>query len=345
MSGMKIFVSATVAVVIAVLILFWFLYIETFTASNVDQFDKIQTLTGFIAMIIGTAASIGGSVAALQVANLGLIISRSQEKRDTTQFLEERAGRAIEKFSRLLVSVSEVYSSGILVESRIPHMDKSAGAKKLMDAPMEEALGREVVGLADSIARLIDALRILGQDDFAMFCYTRAAQTLNSKILHLNNGLARLDMERSALTLDISSITDIAAILDIAQKRIRAKETMADIVQARVFTNARDFFGKEYDNRSVRSLFFIGHMIMTMSQRDNQKGAFLACFGAAIIHDLVRIVPDGAFIQSCLKTRYPELSDSRTLGPDFTPSFLVSNFLESALTDAEVIGDLYLLSQ
>ena len=121
---------------------------------------------------------------------------------------------------------------------------------------------------------------------------------------------------------------------------------MEPVVSARVFANSSDIdiFGLKYSNAAVRSLFFTGDLIFAMSEAAPSGRIFIASFGAAIIHDVVTIMPTGEEVANCLRSRYPTLWTADKIPKiEFDPRNIASRSLQTAFADADNVGDLYLL--
>ncbi|WP_410508913.1 hypothetical protein RSJ42_01145 [Methanosarcina hadiensis] len=116
MKTLKLFGYISVALICVLTLIFIILYYYLETSSSINMLNKVQALTSFLSLLFGSAAAIGGAIATIQAASLGLEISKAQELRDSTAFLEERASNSIKLFSNLLVSISALYPYGISLE-------------------------------------------------------------------------------------------------------------------------------------------------------------------------------------------------------------------------------------
>ncbi len=347
MKGLLIFGLMTLVVGGFLLFLFmhfFVIWIGPQTANPLKTPDQVQALTALFGLFVGSAASIGGAVATLQLASLGLEISKRQEMRDDTAFIDEKASNAIKLYSELLVSIGSVFSSGVIVDMKIPSLEKEGLLEKFEEKVSEE-LKLEMLQLSEKVVQLIDALNNILKDDFSHYCIQQQASSFEGKLSHISRGLIDLGMHPSEVTVSISNLSDIVALLEVASRRIDDGK-LGDLVQARLFANSSNIglFNIPYDHRNVRSFFFLGNIIFARSETESPSGKlFIASYGAAILHDLIKIIPDGTAISESLSARYPLLHQVNKHQIYFEPANVTSRNLLSAIAEAEKIGDLYLL--
>ena len=152
---------------------------------------------------------------------------------------------------------------------------------------------------ASSIHQLALVLNNIFQNLDTFEVYKQRLLEIDSKVLHLYPDRKLFDMNKPI---------DVLSLLDDAQKSM--KEPMMDrLIRARLATNIGK--GKEYDNANIRLFFNTGNIIFNIVEPN-----YVNNLGAAILHDLYMILPDG-----CKQ--------------------LVTSPISSALSDAEEIGDLY----
>ncbi|NTW26355.1 MAG: hypothetical protein HGA37_16770 [Lentimicrobium sp.] len=347
MKGLRIFIFITVATLVGIVLTFIILYIGWVGKENnpLVHPDKVQALTSILALVVGTAAALGSAIAALKLASLGLEISHQQERRDNIEFVDRKIESSINLFSEIAISIGEIFSSSIAVNSKIPHIDTNAASEKMNEVPDDE-LGSALTQLADNISKLSEQLKNIMKNEFSRACYYRALNNLNSKCSFLNKNLIQIDQntsKHSVYTIEMSNLSDITSLLDLAQRRIQ-KGKLGDLIQAKLFANSPDseIFNIPYDNANVRSFSFLGFLILSITSEN--RPLFIANYGAAILHDLFYALPDGQVFVEELNSRYLKLfSEGQSYKVDFDPAQITSGFFRSALTDTERIGNLYLL--
>jgi len=295
--------------VVVLFFIFYFFWGKSKSKNPFDNPEKTQTITSVIALFFGTAAAIGSAVATLQVASFGLEISKQQEKQNRTTYIESKTNHAISLYADVLVALSDVYTSGVSVDLGIPKIKKNFVLEK-MGGELPKNLEIEVSLLTSSLKKLVVALHNLSKDEFAVYCLLEKGKHFKGKLQHLNKKTIENGLPKSMNDVHILFLSDIAAFLDIAQRRLATK-TYSELIQARLFANATetDFFGVHYDNRNVRTFFFLGNLIfnVTPDGPPSSDNLFIASYGSAIMHDLFKIIPNGDFIESCAKSHYKEI--------------------------------------
>lgn len=348
MKGLRIFIIITIATLFAIVIAFILLYLgwvgkET---NPLTHSDKVQALTSILALVVGTAAALGSAIAALKVASLGLEISHQQERRDNIEFVDNKIEGSINIFSEVAISIGEVFSSSIAVNAKIPHIDKTSASSR-MNEDLNDELEVEMNQLADNISKLSEHLKDILKNEFSRACYFRSIGKLDSKCEVLNRNLIQIDSNQanhSVYTIDMSNLSDLTSLLDLAQRRIR-KGKLGELIQARLFANATDIdiFDIPYNNANVRTFSFLGFLILSITS--DKSPLFIANYGAAILHDLFYGLPNGQVIVEELNARYSNLFTGQTYTVEFEPIGIFSKYFELALVETEKIGDLYLLIQ
>jgi hypothetical protein len=164
-------------------------------------------------------------------------------------------------------------------------------------------------------------------------------------LTYIGSTLAKLGMAETATRVDLDNIAVLCSLFDVSRRKF-ADDDMSSVIAARTLTNSADIdlFGRGYDNRSVRSLFFLGNLIFCHSGALPDGRMFIASYGAAMIHDLMRAMPNDEVIRESLRTRYPDISFAVDgLRQSFNPDTVISSFAKFALESADEIGGLYLL--
>jgi hypothetical protein len=347
MKGLRIFIMITIATLLAIILTFISLYINWIgkEANPLLHSDKVQALTSILALVVGTAAALGSAIAALKVASLGLEISHQQERRDNIEFVDKKIESSIDIFSEIAISIGEIFSSSIAMQSKNPHIENSVATKK-MNEDVDNELELEMNQLADKISKLSELLKDIMKNEFSRACYYRSLKKINSKCEFLNKKLIQIDRKssnHSVYTIEMSNLSDITSLLDLAQRRIR-KGKLGELIQARLCANSSevDTFDMPYNNANVRSFSFLGFLILSIISKE--RPLFIANYGAAILHDLFYALPSGNIFVEELNHRYSKLfTDKQNYSVDFEPSQICSKYFSLALIEKEKIGDLYLL--
>lgn len=203
MNSLKTFIIITlitIAIIISTFIILYIIWIGN-NSNPLIYSDKVDTLTGVLALIIGTASAMGsGAIAALKVASLGLEISRQQERRDNLEFIDSKIEIATNIFSELTIALGDVYSSAISVNNKIPHIEGDH-LLECMENEIEDSLKFEVRQLADNIKHLCLLLKQIMMNDFARKCFYHSVQNKNLKCNILNDLLKKIDTDLSNHTI------------------------------------------------------------------------------------------------------------------------------------------------
>ena len=350
MMGLATFGWVTVSVIVFLLLAFaslFVLFVRARGQNPLNTPEKTQALATVLSLLFGTAATAGGAIATIHVASFGLDISERQDRLESTRFIEAKVTRSIDHYSNLLIALSDVYASAVVVDVKMPELDNSR-ILQIIDQDVPEELSIEMVVLADRLVALNNAIGLMMRDDFSYYCFRRFAKQTNGKLAHLNKALQALGVEESKLTLSVKNMSDIAAIVDVASRRVRAGK-YGDLIQARLLVNSSDIhlFGMPYNNRNVRSFMFTGNLIFSMAELEEPgQPSYIASFGAAIFHDLLYSVPNGKRIEECVEKRYPTVFEALPIQEVFfDPDNISADNLLSAIEDVEALGDLYLLKE
>lgn len=345
--GLPSFLLALVLVIVLTLAAYLALY-ATLSGSSLhtplSAPDKIQSITAILALIFGTSAAVAGAFATIQLANLGLRLSERQNTMDALKFLEERFHTATHLYSNALFALDRLFSCGLSVDRTIPPLSREHAIEQMKTLKPAE-LAAEMGALNDAIIELMKDLRALATDEFAAYCFAVGAGRMQSQLRMIGNSLAALGIEESEAKVDLENIAGLCALFDVSRRRVR-DDTLSSVIEARTFTNSADIalFGKGYNNQSVRSLFFLGNLIFCRSDAVRDGRMFIASYGAAMIHDLIRAMPTGEVIRECLRAQYPEIAPAvERLKQSFHPDQVISSFAKYALDSADKVGGLYLL--
>lgn len=347
MKSLRIFIIITlitIAVIISTFIVLYIIWIGN-NPNPLTHSDKVDALTGILALIIGSASALGSAVAALKVASLGLEISRQQERRDNLDFVDSKIEIATNIFSELAITLGDIYSSAVSVNNKIPHI--KGNPMDYMENEIDDSLKSEVCQLADNIKHLCLLLKQIMMNDFARSCFYHSAQNKNLKCSMLNDLLKDIDpnpSKHTIYTLDINNLSDIISILDLSQRQIITGK-LGKLIDTRLKTNSADtaLFNCPYNNQSVRDFFFLGNIILNITSMD-QNPVFIANYGAAILHDIYSVIPDGKIMKSILLKNYPDIFIlMKNYDIDFCPQNIVSRYFKDAINEADKICNTYAL--
>ena len=201
-------------------------------------------------------------------------------------------------FIELAKSLNDLWLKSRLVFINFPKMANSQIYERI-NQPCEGEYKVMVQDLAETIRQIATLLKKIVLVPNVLKIYKQRLQEIESKVLHLYPDREMLDM---------NNLIDVSNRLDIRQKQLQ-NPTMEPLIIARLSTNVGK--GLEYNNANVRSLFFIGNIIL-----NDVTSNYVNNLGVAIVHDLYMILPD-----ACKQ--------------------LVTSHFVAALSDAEEIGDLY----
>jgi hypothetical protein len=323
--------------------------------NSLDIIGKIQIITSLLTLFIGLAVSIGGAIASIQVASLGLEISKKQEQRDNIAFLEEKASNSVKLFSNLLISINKIYSSSILIDSEVQKtieqssisnsdeiVDKITNAKFADLETTMSLFSKDLLEISDIVNNII-------MDDFAYYCIKQQISKDHDKLKleHISQKLKSFGLPDREVSVHIEHLIDFNTLLRIATAKIN-KYTWSDLVAAKLLTNLTEtdvIFSKiEYDNQAVRSFIFLGNLIYHRTEVQPNKTKFAALYGAAILHDLVQIIPQDKNILEYLKQLYPSMIEGDNIPKIFFEPSVISQDILNIINDIENIGDLYVLT-
>jgi hypothetical protein len=310
--------------------------------------SEIQGLSAFLTLLFATAAAIGGAVATLRLANLGLSISEQQDARESIRFLEDRAREAIELYSRVIISASDVFAAGVRLDLSLPQFKPEEVAAQLQ-ASVPDGVRAEYDNLSDHFSSLAENLRALARNDFAAYVVTQKGKGFHGELHEICTRLKQLGIPETEIDLRIHDLVDIAALLDVAAARLK-EGRWSSVITARLTTNAAGIgkFARNYDNRNVRSFFFVGNILFARVEEGSGGLRFVASFGSAILRDLVLLQPNGCEIRNAQAARYSSIwPGTKGLIIEFDPANVLARTLASAIAEGEKLGrqmgSLYLL--
>ena len=159
----------------------------------------------------------------------------------------------------------------------------------------------------------------------------------------------------SDIALSVEKLSDIKGIIDIAVGRLRMNriESLAEAI-SRIILMRNGTFGIKLSHNNVETFMFMGLLIHredNINLNGSQGSWYIAQLGAAIIHDLIKAIPDGSKIKESFQCRYEEIiGEWTTREIEFEPEQQISPTLTNAVKGADSIGeasmrDLYLLEE
>lgn len=306
--------------------------------------SNIQAAAAALGLLFGTIGTFAGAIASLNIAALGLRVSQAQERIAAVSFLEDRFSRAASAFAEIALSVGELYADGVALDVRLPSVDRES-VSKLMNEKLPEELRDETDRFANSLERLAKAQRAIALDDFASACFARGLARGGAMSPKLSRELVALGAPESEVAMSVDNLADFKSLLEMAATNVR-DHTWSRMLTARLAANASEIpaMNKSYDNRSVRSLFVIGNLILNRTEQLQTGKLCVAALGAAMIHDIARCLPTSEDMRATLAELYPENARHvAVMRTKFDARSLVSSYLLKALNDADQIGGLYLL--
>ena len=227
----------------------------------------------------------------------------------------------------------------------LPKLD-SKGKLDESDRDLPPDLLLRVETLTQRLVELSDAIRDVMSDDFTHYNFGESTEDLISELDHIYES-SLINQEEKKLAPSVRKLSDIKAFIDIAIGKLRVEEkikqeliggaSVIDLIEG-------DRFEVKFSNANVRTFVFIGLLIHPLKLLDARPGSMcVAQVGAAIIHDLIKAVPDGGKIAKSMAERYEDIDEeSVNKITDFDPSNIISPTLAKAIEDA---GDIYLLEE
>lgn len=307
----------------------------------------MQTIAAFLTLAFGTAVAFAGSIATLKVANLSVDISERQGKIDATKYLESHFETATTSYTRILIEMGNLYSAAIILENRIWEIEADTTHQN-MELKNRENLGSEWKYFCDKLALVIEAIKTMMQDAFCMKTFVRSVSLhkeeswlykIFSELLHEGMDLRKID-------ISLDNLSDCLAVLEIAKRRLSTDnvlETLSNNLKIN-YLSEQPIFNKHYDNKAVRSLFFLGNLISYNTYKLKNGQVYFCSYGTAIIKDFILSIPDGKIIKESMYDFYKNLSFAiPSIQNGFEPNQLISKSMLYAISDAERIDHLYLL--
>lgn len=262
-------------------------------------FSKSRSLEGFNAfcsamgVVFGTAGTLAGAYATLQVADLGLRLTERDSAREASILVEERAGHAVELYAELALALSDLYSSGLLVrESHAPERRNLAPARAFSIERYKGALGR-----------LIGALEQIQKSAFAQRCFVIVNGNSDTFMASV---LAMADTNW-VITPSLRDLEGLSTLLSLAQHKVESNPNpliVVSIAHARQMREAQKMPG------AIEGFLFSGAILFL---DEGKNGA--ANFGAAMLADLAGAIPTAAEVRECLLRDYESW-----VGDDAAPS-------------------------
>ena len=132
MRGLNVFawVSAfVVAFLIVVFVVFSIIIANVLETDPIKIPSEVEALAAVFALIFGTAAVAGGAIATIKVASLGIEIYERQEYLEKTQFVETRVKPSIDRYSNLVLALSDTHAAAIAlreyIKGWVPKLDNT----------------------------------------------------------------------------------------------------------------------------------------------------------------------------------------------------------------------------
>lgn len=346
--GFTVFIlSIVVSIIVVVIVLFIILRFFSFKASKRD-INIYNTIVAVLALVFGTAATIGGAVATIKIANTALSISNNQDSRDTKKFLEERIAHAEELFSNISVSISEVSVSGIMLKTSLSEYTQvNPEIKKYLSNPLPEDIKKKVEIFRESLKELRKNLIALQKDTFTFRMYKNVLPYKKSYLAFIGKKLEEHGFTKLESHVSHTNIIGLAHFIRIAEDRLTANKFHILLIPI-LSTNLADSptVGKNYDNISLRALIFTGNLIhnLTTESKKNKNVLISVSYGTAMLADLAYSMPHSDSIRNELKKTYPELKEYiEQARIDFNPKLLLGPELTYPLNELEKRTDLLFL--
>ena len=227
MRGLNVFgwVSAFVVAFLIVVFVVFSLFIANVLETDLVKIPgEVEALAAVFALIFGTAAVAGGAVATIKVASLGIEIYERQEYLERTQFIETRAKPSIDRFSNLVIVLSDTHVAAVgvhvYIEGLVSKLDDK-GKAHARDQGLSPDLLMCVEIVAQRLVGLSDAIRDVMSHDFTHYSFSKSAVQIESKLDHINKSSLISNHEENKSALSVSKLSDIKGIIDIAIGKLR----------------------------------------------------------------------------------------------------------------------------
>ncbi|WP_410508914.1 hypothetical protein RSJ42_01150 [Methanosarcina hadiensis] len=173
---------------------------------------------------------------------------------------------------------------------------------------------KKIYILSKKIGDVEEAIKNVLRDEFSNYCIQEQASIFNGKLSFISKTLMDIGVPKNEADISIKDLSSIVSFFEIARLNLE-KYSGSTLVIARLSTVCPKLqpFYKDYEDSSVSSFFFLGNLIFVFQNLAEKNGKeidakeklFIASYGAAILHDLIKIIPRDNEISSYLKKDIP----------------------------------------
>lgn len=303
-------IAAISLTVICVLLLLFSVYLWLAPGVGVwkgfyDQ--RVQSGAALLGLFFGAVGTLAGAAASIQIALLGLNVSRAQERFAISQFLDEKFEEVARLSAAVSLAISELVLAGLKLNAELS--DVRVADYKSGKTGLPPGMVAEADRFASALGDLGEALRRVAASELTANCF-RTQQPAGARPVlpsivdtQVANGMAL-----SEVWISVDDLIDLTHLLDIARDNF-VDTPMDRIMAARLVSRAPDLlFDHPFDHAFVRTLLFTGALILHRLE-DREDGLFLAETGLGIVHDLVVRLPVTSVIKANLTAQYPDYSN------------------------------------
>jgi len=308
---------------------------------------RMQIIASFLSIAFSITVTVCISFATLKISNVGLEITKKQKKLEDMKFFEKKFHDVTHLYADLLVSIDAIAFCGMMLYLKTYNIGSYLVDKN--DAIVLPECSYLIDLFNKNLSYLIECIKNLTRDDFALDCYRKNIIYKNSKLFYIENKLGSLDLSYVKHQQPIRDLLDICSFLELAKSRLISNpvKTVLSAMEDDFFSEV-NLFDLKYGNIPARMWFFIGGMIFTKTYfNDNScNNFFIARYGAAMLNDLQQFVPSGTFIVKHANEWYFNgflAIDDSLHKFKFNPSELISNSLRELLDSANSRESLYFL--
>ncbi|MGE5339915.1 MAG: hypothetical protein ACM3SY_00395 [Candidatus Omnitrophota bacterium] len=354
--GIKtLLLSIPITIVIISVIFFASIHFGLFNNIQKDT-SFYETATAILALVIGAAATVGGAIASITVAQSALRITESQESRDVIQFLEKRIDNTTSLFFNLTLSISELFIAGIMLKMVIEDYLNNKNLQTKINEnqkdiqKVEEGLKKDIQEKVRIFQGSLEALRInvigISKDAFAFDIFQESLSG-ESYLTYIEKNMESHGFNYLERHISRTNLLRISHFIRIAELHLsRFDYSLDSELNAKVADTPE--VGKRSDNGILWLFIFTGNLIHNLNTESKLKNgvSLNVSYGTAILRDLAKSIPNPALIRENLKEAYPKLEKYIEKIPiNFDPELMIGEDLNLALTELEKRRDLLFLEK
>jgi hypothetical protein len=249
----------------------------------------------------------------------------------------------VEIYQDLGLSLSGWYSSVITFRSHLlAYTQANPDVQQYLQKPLPDDLRRDEEQVVLALDRLKSSLMAVHRQDLAVRSWRAAAEKRSSSLQYVRDELISRGFSDTEATVNVGDIPYLAQFLSVAASKLSSHTFLVPLT-AVLSTNSADIpaVGKSINNENLRTFLIGGNLLFGFTRPDNKGGVLIVAWGAAMIADIFRAIPDSDVLRAQLEQIHPKHQCyARNLKVDFTQDWLIDQGLNTAIRDLDKRSDL-----